>query len=294
MAEATPFSDLDAYLALPRVAGLALSPDGSRLVTTVATLDPEGVRWVTALWQVDPTGATPAVRLTRSRKGEAAPEFLPDGSVLFASARPDPEEKEPKDDAPTALWLLPATGGEARVVATRPGGVNGIVVARDSGRVVVSSPTLPGAADGQQDEERRKARKDKKVTAILHAGYPVRYWDHDLGPEQPRLVAGTVVSDDRLEWDELTPDPGRALDHADYDVSADGATIVTAWRVPEPHGEHRSTLVVLAGGERRQLLGDPEHEYSAPRMSPDGPWVACTQSSRSTPDEPENKRLVVV
>jgi hypothetical protein len=31
----TPFSDLDDYLALPRVAGLAVSPDGSRVVTTV-------------------------------------------------------------------------------------------------------------------------------------------------------------------------------------------------------------------------------------------------------------------
>src|SRR5437870_2144715 len=148
MPDATPFSDLDAYLALPRVAGLALSPDGSRLVTTVATLDPDGVRWVTALWQVDPTGATPPARLTRSRK----------------------------------------------------------------------------------------ARKDKKVTAILHAGYPVRYWDHDLGPDQPRLLAGDVVADDRVDWTELTPEPGRALDEADFDVSADGSTIVTTWRVPEPHG----------------------------------------------------------
>ena len=36
-----PFDDLDAYLALPRLSGLTLSPDGSRLVTSVATLDPE-------------------------------------------------------------------------------------------------------------------------------------------------------------------------------------------------------------------------------------------------------------
>jgi dipeptidyl aminopeptidase/acylaminoacyl peptidase len=294
MPDQTPFADLDAYLALPRVAGLALSPDGSRLVTTVATLDPEGVRWVTALWQVDPAGAASAVRLTRSRKGETAPEFLPDGSVLFSSARPDPAAKEPKDEPPTALWLLPATGGEARVVATRPGGVHGIVVARDSGRVVVSSPTLPGAADADEDETRRKARKDNKVSAILHTGYPVRYWDHDLGPEQPRLVAGRVVDEDRLVWEELTPEPGRALDHAEYDVSADGTTIVTTWRVAEPRGEHRATLVVLSDGERRELLGDGAHEYSAPRLSPDGRLVACTRSSRSTPHEPEDARLVVV
>src|SRR5919198_91113 len=32
-----PTFDLDHYLSLPRVAGLALSPDGARLVTSVAT-----------------------------------------------------------------------------------------------------------------------------------------------------------------------------------------------------------------------------------------------------------------
>ena len=35
----TPFHDMDAYLDLPRCSGLRLSPDGSRLITTVATLN---------------------------------------------------------------------------------------------------------------------------------------------------------------------------------------------------------------------------------------------------------------
>ncbi|MDX6197783.1 MAG: hypothetical protein QOJ79_934 [Actinomycetota bacterium] len=295
MPDPTPFSDLDAYIALPRVSGLAVSPDGRRLVTTVAALDPEGVRWATSLWQVDPTGTTPAARLTRSRKGETTPEFLPDGSVLFTSSRPDPDGKgADKDDAAAALWVLPAGGGEARVAATRAGGINRIVVARDAGTVVVSSPTLPGSANGAEDEERRKARKDKKVSAILHTGYPVRYWDHDLGPDEPRLLTGVVEPDAGLDWTELTPAPARALDHADYDVSADGTTVVTTWRVPEAHGEHRATLVVLRDGAVTELLGDPEHEYDAPVISPDGSLVVCTRSSRSTPDEPEDARLVVV
>lgn len=293
MPEATPFADLDAYIAVPRVSGLALSPDGSRLVTTVAALDPEGVRWTTSLWQVDPTGEKPAVRLTRSRKGETSPEFLPDGSVLFTSTRPDPDEKESKEDPPSALWVLPAGGGEARVAATRAGGVHRIAVARDAGTVVVSSPTMPDAADGGQDEERRKARKDKLVSAILHTGSPVRYWDHDLGPDQPRLITGVVDADQRLEWTELTPEPGRALDHADYDVTPDGRTVVTTWRVAEPHGDHRTTLVLLRSGERVELLSDPEHDYGSPVISPDGSLVACTRTTRSTPTEPEDQRLVV-
>ena len=38
---ATPFHDLDAYVDLPRGSGLALSPDGTRLVTAVQTLNPK-------------------------------------------------------------------------------------------------------------------------------------------------------------------------------------------------------------------------------------------------------------
>src|SRR5688572_2006855 len=147
------YDDLDAFQALPRTSGLALSPDGARLVTAVATLDPDATKWVTALWEVDPAGARPARRLTRSRKGEAGPVFTPDGDVLFTSARPDPDA-DSADDAPAALWLLPAAG-EARVLATRPGGIGGVAVARDAGTVAVLSDTLPGSTDGASDEQRR-------------------------------------------------------------------------------------------------------------------------------------------
>ena len=76
----SPFRDLEAYIALPRVGGLVLSPDGTRLITSVATLDPKKTRYVNALWEVDPAGQRPARRLTRSAKGESGAAFLPDGS----------------------------------------------------------------------------------------------------------------------------------------------------------------------------------------------------------------------
>jgi dipeptidyl aminopeptidase/acylaminoacyl peptidase len=289
----TPFSNLDAYNAIPRLSGLALSPDGTRLVTAVATLDPDGVRWVNALWEVDPTGERPAERLTRSRKGEAAPRFLPDGSLLFTSARPDPDGKESPDDAPAALWLLPPAG-EARVVGTRAGGLGGVTVAGQNGTVLVASATMAGATDGDDDERRRKARKDKKVSAVLHMSYPVRYWDSDLGPDAPRLLTGTVDRHERMTWTDLTPEPGRALDEASYDISPDGRTIVTTWRIPEPRGSLRTTLVALSDGQRRVLLDDVEHEHDSPRISPDGTLIAVTRSTRSTPAGPEDARLVVL
>src|SRR5215813_13257045 len=94
---ADPFSDLDAYVRLPRVQGLWLSPDGRRLVVGVATPDRKMARYTTALWEVDPEGVRPARRLTRSGQGESAAAFTPAGALLFASTRPGPDGEEDKD-----------------------------------------------------------------------------------------------------------------------------------------------------------------------------------------------------
>ncbi|AYY11664.1 S9 family peptidase [Actinobacteria bacterium YIM 96077] len=295
----TPFHDLDAYVAMPRVSGLTLSPDGRRLVTGVATLNPEETRYVTSLWEVDPAGERPARRLTRSAKGESGAAYLPDGSLLFCSARPDPESSD--DDEVPMLWLLPADGGEARVVAKRPGGVGGVAVAREAGTVVVSSDTFPSATDAESDEAKRKERKEKKVSAVLHESYPVRYWDHDLGPDRPRLLAGQLepgndAADERaVELRDLTPDAGRAFERASYDISADGTLIVSTWNVPR-RGGYRQALVAFDAttGERRMLADEADYEYGEPQISPDGTTVAVIRQRSSTSDDPGDRNIAVV
>ncbi len=288
----TPFADLDRYIALPRVGGLVLSPDGARLITAVATLDPKKTRYVTALWEIDPAGDRPARRLTRSAKGESGAAFLPDGSLLFVSARPDPEAAD-ADEEGAALWLLPAGGGEARVVGTRPGGVSGVVVARGAGTVVVTSGTMPGAVTGEDDAKRRKERKDRKVSAMLHESYPIRFWDHDLGPDTPRILVGPAPTSadavgepaGTVQFADITPDAGRSLagEDFDYDITPDGQTVVSAWTLPERGGRRFGLVAIdVASGERRLLLADPEREYIGPRISPDGTTVAVQALRRET------------
>ena len=291
----TAYTDLDAYLALPRISGLALSPAGDRLVTVVATLDKDATRYVSALWEVDPAGKRPARRLTRSTKGEGGPVFLPSGDLLFTSARPDPEGGS-DDDTPSMLWLLPPVG-EARVVGTRPGGIGAVVVAETSGTVVVLSDTLPASTDTASDEERRKVRKDKKVDAVLHASYPVRYWDRDLGVGQTRLLVTDPPADDGcVEWRDLTPAPGRALHGGEVSLTPDGRTAVSTWARAEPHGGRRTTLVAVdtGTGEQRVLLDDDAVDWGNPRVSPDGRMVAVVAEHWSTPHDPVDMRLLVL
>jgi dipeptidyl aminopeptidase/acylaminoacyl peptidase len=290
------FRDLDAYVRMPRLGGLWLSPDGRRLVVGVGTPDRKNTRYATALWEVDPAGERPARRLTRSAKGETAAAFTPAGDLLFTSARPEPDPADDDETRP-ALWLLPAGGGDARVVAKPRGGVQGLVVS-ESGTIVAGSALLPSAGGLEADAELRKKRTDAGVSAILHEGYPIRFWDQDLGPDRPRLIAGELSGgDEPIELRDLTGHAGRALsDEYGWDITPDGRTVVAVWTVAERGGSERPTLVAIdvATGERRVLADDPGHEYAQPRVSPDGTKVAVVVYRRSTLDDPGDEWLALV
>ncbi|HEY3880040.1 MAG TPA: hypothetical protein VGM12_15715, partial [Trebonia sp.] len=243
-AGATPFHHLNDYIAIPRVTGLRLAPDGSWLAATVQSLSPDKKKYVTSIWRIDTAGGPPR-KLTRSANGEGNPRFLPDGTLLFTSERPDPDHANGPgngqgDGDETALWLLPAGGGEAMLEATLPGGIAGIETAAHAPAVIVTAPALPGAA--AEDERRRQARKDAGVTAILHETLPVRHWDRDLGPDDLRIFATVVAGEgdcgeverspaggksdgvDNAPRD-LTPDAGRALIEQAVALSPDGMTV---------------------------------------------------------------------
>ncbi|MBU2666985.1 prolyl oligopeptidase family serine peptidase [Actinoplanes bogorensis] len=291
----TAFGDLDAFVRLPRLAGLWLSPDGRRLVVGVGTPDQENARYATALWEVDPAGERPARRLTRSVKGEAGAAFTPDGDLLFTSARPGPDGED--DDKAAALWLQPAGGGDARVIAKLPGGVHGVRVSA-SGALIAGSSLLPASGGVDTDREARKQRKEAGVSAILHEGFPIRYWDHDLGPDRPRLLAADRVPDDgELELRDLTGHVGVALDiEGDWDLAPDGRTAVATWHVAAPGGSLRTTVVAVdvATGERRDLAADEGNDYGSPRVSPDGTQVAVTVRRRSSRDDPGDMWMALV
>ncbi|MGR7026536.1 S9 family peptidase [Geodermatophilus sp. URMC 62] len=299
-----PFARLADFAAVPRVAGLALSPDGRRLAVSVQTLDPEGKKWISALWEVDPEGQRPARRLTRSARGESAPAFAPDGTLLFLSARPDPAATDGAEPRP-ALWALPPGGGEARSVVSRTGGVGGFAVAADSGEVVVVASTMPGAADAAEDEQRRKARTDAGVSAILHEAYPVRYWDADLGPAVPHLFwAGVLPAEgpagepaQPVQLRDLTPDAGPPTGAGEsVTLSPDGRLALRVEPVADGPAGRRDRLVLVetATGAGRVLVDDPLADVHSGRFSPDGATVVCVRERTTTYAEPPDYTLLLV
>jgi dipeptidyl aminopeptidase/acylaminoacyl peptidase len=309
-----PFGDLHDFVAIPGLTALRLSPDGSWLAAVVQTMDADGKKFVSSIWRIDvsPAGrGRPPARLTRSAEGEGGPAFRPDGSLLFVSRRPGPAAAGPgvsgesaRDKA--ALWLLPAGGGEAGRIAAPPGGVAGVAAARETGSVIFSAPALPAAVAADDDTARRQARKDAGVTAILHEAGPVRYWDHDLGPDTLRLHAAdipgpgaesTAGGDGRpaAPGRDLTPDPGRALDNSHFELAPDGSAAVTGWAVWDDAAAvtEEVAVITVATGERRTLLSAPGYDFSDPRISPDGRLVACIRSAHDSYERPGDVTLVV-
>ena len=292
--------DLDRFLALPRVSGLALSPDGRRLVTSVATVAPDGKKFVTALWEVDPEGTREPIRLTRSAPGESNPRFLPDGALLFTTKRPDPETKpDDKDDERSRLWLLSMEGHEARPVVDVPSGVDSVAVASEAGTIAIAADAFPGTETPEQDKELHKARKDAGVGAQLFEDLPIRFWDHYLGPRARRLFVADAPADRHAgtvgPLREVTAGENRALHEVSFDVTPDGSTIVSGWRRVDELTNPCVDLVAFdaASGERRVLAaGDANH--SGVRCAPDGRLVASVRSEHGTRTSVGRQALLLV
>ncbi|HEY8302129.1 MAG TPA: prolyl oligopeptidase family serine peptidase [Jatrophihabitans sp.] len=282
------FDDLARFAAQPRLTALALSPDGARLVAGVDSPDTAGARYIGALWQVELSGGSAEELMTRSEQGESAPVFVPDGRLLFVSSRPGAGGA----DEEAALWALPSAG-EPEPVARRAGGLSGPRVAAGSGHVVVAGSRLARSEDSD-DEQRRSTRKDRKISAILHTGFPIRMWDHELGVESARLL---VLDPGATELRDLAPDARHELSEASYSISADGATVATTWRVAIPGGRRQASAVLIdvASGERRTVLSpDGADDMLAPMISPDGARVAALCSHAAAFDRPFHDELLVV
>ena len=144
------------------------------------------------------------------------------------------------------------------------------------------------------------------MAAILHSEYPVRYWDADLGPAQPRLFAvepGRRAGirqarhrGQRRARHAAQPDPstlGSRLRDAISVVSPDGKTLYTSLMKPLPKADLRSVLaaVDVATGTLKVLLDEEGMNYFPGPVSPDGGMLAVVSESDTTPQQAPQVKL---
>ena len=161
-----------------------------------------------------------------------------------------------------------------------------------------ASGAYPGTATLEEDADKHKARKEAGVTAQLFESYPIRYWDHYLGPRDRRLyrIPTAGGADDGR---------GRA---ATWCSTAPASTSTTRWpstslptAPPSLTGWHTragatdlaTNLVAVdtATGERRTLAAG-DAAYWDVRCSPDGRSAVCVREILGDPDHAEHDDAV--
>ncbi|MEV7627164.1 prolyl oligopeptidase family serine peptidase [Actinoplanes sp. NPDC089786] len=280
-----------ALIASPKVAGLALSCDGRRLVATVEVLNAAGSRSVPQLWEI-PLGGGAARPLITFEEGASRPVFRPDGSLVFVSARLGV-------DGTPALWVV-EPGGRCRLLATKAGGITSPLVASATGTTVVFGSRLAGST-ADDDAERRATRRALGVSAVLHTGMPVRHPFYELDIEYPQLLL--LPEDDApAALRDLAPGAGNSLVFTNAlagppcSIDAAGRVVVTQWSRRTEGGGFPSGLAFIdtGTGRRTPLASADDVSYISPRISPDGRLVAVLARTEGTFDRPVRDRLLII
>lgn len=263
----------------PRPTGLALAPDGTRLILSVQALADEGSRYVPELWEMDPAGERDPRRVPGSQQGDCAPAFAADGTLLFLSDR----ETGESDELPgPSLWSL-SESGEAERIAHHPGGITAFTAAARSGSLACAAALLPGAADARTHADLLRRRRSAGVSAVLYEASD----GVDLGPAEPHTF---VLGRDTPPVDA----GGQGLDGAgDMALSPDGS-VVAYTRAPASATPDTNTVVIADAttGEQRHVLSRPGHLYYSPLFSADGSRLICERQQEETYDSEWQVTLV--
>ncbi|MDX6245269.1 MAG: hypothetical protein QOE76_2992 [Frankiales bacterium] len=229
-------------LALVRVPGVpTLSPDGRWAVVAVSRPDLAADGYRSQLWRVDLTGIEPVRQLTFGDK-DGEPAWSPDGrSIAFLRGG---------DDTPSQLHVMPADGGEPRLLHEHRLGAERPVWSPDSTRIAYAAK-VPEEGRYEQGTDARPAGKEapRRITTM-------RYRHDGVGFQRDRPVH-VFVLDPYAEGAEPLQVTTEDLGHRTPAWSPDGTELVLApWREDrEDTLANEAYLVPAEGGAARQLTG---------------------------------------
>ncbi len=275
----------DVFL-MKRVGAPIPSPDGKWAVFSVTLPAYEAKDQSADLWLVPINGSEAPRQLTHTKATETGMAWSPDGArVAFSSKRDG-------DDAAQLYVIDLGRGGEAERVTSLSTGGRSPKWSPDGTKLMFVSEVFPGAADDDANKQIAKARKERKYTARVYDGFPIKYWDHWLEEKsahlfvqeskagaRPRdLLAGTKLA----ALPGFGGRPGETGEDLPAAWAADGRSIVFVATTTRNRAAYASVPVQLfevavGGGEPRALTNDAD-SYGDPEFRPDGKALLVTVS----------------
>ena len=240
-----------------------LSPDGGSVAFTIKRMDTTANEWRWQVYTVD-VRTRELLQVTQSEADCEDPAWSPDGRLLsFLSERPFADSAGIVEEGRTALFAMPADGGEATLICALDDDIDEYRWSPD-GRLIALLVTAHAPASFSQESQRRERRK-LDITASSDPHSYSELWLCDVGRRKAWKVRDLDAGAEGIRW---FPGGDRLLYQTNYTGEFDDEQKWDLWSV---------TL----DGQTEQLTNMPGPE-SHGRVSPDGKWVACI--TQTVPD----------
>jgi dipeptidyl aminopeptidase/acylaminoacyl peptidase len=265
-------------VALRRITGFAVSPDGRQVAFTLRTTDLEANKGRVDLWLIGTDGKG-LRQLTTHEGNETDPVWAPDGrSLYFLSARSGSNQ----------VWRLPLDGGEASQVTRLPLDVDAYRLSPDGQTLVVGAEIFVDCDTLECTAKRLEERSKQKATGQLSEQLLYRHWDTWKDGRRAHLFSvkvagGPVVNLQRKQDADCPTRPFGGAD--DFTFSPDGKSVVYVARDvgrEEAWSTDLDLFQVPVDGSRPpvKLTAQNPATDMMPAYSPDGTQLAYLAMSR--------------
>ncbi|MBC7995865.1 MAG: S9 family peptidase [Rhizobacter sp.] len=267
---------VDDIWALDRIGGLALSPDGSQAVCSVARYSMDENKGFTSLWLLSTFGGTPR-QLTQCGEKDGQAAWSPTGERIAFVAKREQEGK--KDDSPQ-LYVIAPDGGEAQRISRFAPGIEAFKWFPDGKRIAFIAWVWPELKGTAAQTKRHKEFKDRKESAYVTSETQYRYWDHNLPMGRVPHLHVLDVATGRIRdlFEGTAYELSRYEPSADaFDISPDGKHIAFAHDPGEPKKIDNCSAIAeinVRSGKVEALVQDKAWNCEAPRYSPGGEHIA--------------------
>jgi dipeptidyl aminopeptidase/acylaminoacyl peptidase len=154
-------------IAMDRIGGPQVGPDGDWVAFTVSELDREANRRRTDIWLVRTDGSG-LRRLTTDPASDFNPLWSPDGrSIWFLSTR----------SGSSQVWRKPMAGGTAEQMTDLPLGVGNLVLAPDGRHVAFTMEVYPDCQTLSCTKSRLEEEEARQTSGVVYDGIFIRHWD---------------------------------------------------------------------------------------------------------------------